>query len=152
MVYGDSVPLGAIPDLAATFRSVTNDAEVGIQSWTLLPELTADARVGTLDGAVVLVHTGDNGVINGDQLRAALDALDHAARVVLAVPYVPRPWEDANRSIIESVAGHYPNVVLLPWATAVLSHPDLVWSDGIHLTPTGEAAYADEVAAAAVAS
>ena len=63
-VYGDSVALGAIPDLAARFASVTNEATEGVQSWTLLPELTADADAGSLDNAVVLLHTGDNGVVN----------------------------------------------------------------------------------------
>jgi len=149
-VYGDSVPLGAIPRLAATFRTLTNDAAVGAQSWTLLPELAKDASEGLLDGEVVLVHTGDNGVISRTQLAAALSALSHAARVVLAVPYVPRPWQDGNRAVVQSIAGEYRNVTLMDWADVTRSHPDLVWADGIHLTPTGERVYASMVAAAAV--
>jgi peptidoglycan/LPS O-acetylase OafA/YrhL len=149
-VYGDSVALGAIPRLAATFRSVTNDAAVGIQSWTLLPELTADADAGRLDGRIVLIHTGDNGVISRSQLSSALDALSTAARVVLAVPYVPRTWQDSNHGLVASVAGDYRNVVLMDWAGAVQAHPGDVGSDGIHLTATGERAYAAMVAEAAV--
>ncbi len=149
-VYGDSVPLGAIPRLASTFRTLTNDAAVGVQSWTLLPELAADASAGRLDGRVVLVHTGDNGVINRAQLTSALTALSHAARVVLAVPYVPRPWQEGNSQTIASFAGQFHNVVLMDWASVVRSHPEFVWTDGIHLTPTGERAYAAMVARAAV--
>jgi peptidoglycan/LPS O-acetylase OafA/YrhL len=148
-VYGDSVALGAIPRLAATFRSVTNDAEVGIQSWTLLPELSADADAGRLDGRIVLIHTGDNGVISRSQLRSALDALSAAARVVLTVPYVPRPWQDSNQRLVGSFAGDYRNVELMDWAGAVQAHPGNVGSDGIHLTATGERAYAAMVADAA---
>jgi peptidoglycan/LPS O-acetylase OafA/YrhL len=150
VVYGDSVPLGAIPDLAATFRTVTNNAAVGAQAWTLLPELTADAKSTRLDGDVVLIHTGDNGVISRTQLASALGALSRAARVVLAVPYVPRSWQDDNRATVDSLAGHYRNLVLMDWDSAVHEHAGFLWSDGVHLTSTGEHAYATLVAAASV--
>jgi peptidoglycan/LPS O-acetylase OafA/YrhL len=150
-VYGDSVPLGAIPDLAATFRSVTNDATIGVQAYTLLPELTADASSGILDSDIVLIHTGDNGVISRSELAAALHALSGAIRVILAVPYVPREWEADNLSTVASVVGSYPNVRLLPWDAVARHHPEYLWSDSIHLTPTGERAYAQLVASAATA-
>ena len=150
-VYGDSVPLGAIPDLAAEFRSVTNDAVVGVQAYTLLPELTADASSGILDSDIVLIHTGDNGIISRSELDAALHALSGATRVILAVPYVPREWEADNLSTVASVVGSYPNVRLLPWDTVARSHPEYLWSDSVHLTPTGEHAYAKLVASTAIA-
>ncbi len=152
VVYGDSVPLGAIPDLAAKFRTVTNDAAVGAQAWTLLPQLVSDAGSGRLNGAVVLIHTGDNGLINRQQLGSALSALTHSARVVLAMPFVPRPWQDDNRKTVESVAAHFPQTALLDWVGAARGHPEYVGSDGIHLTSSGEHAYARLVAAAAVGS
>lgn len=150
-VYGDSVALGAIPDLASTFRSVTNNATEGIQAWTLLPELTADAHAGRLDGYVVLIHTGDNGVISRSQLASTLGALSKAVRVIVALPYVPREWQSDNHAIIESMAGAYPNVRLMDWETVARAHPEDTWSDGIHLTPSGEQVYAEMVAAAASA-
>lgn len=149
-VYGDSVPLGAIPDLAATFGSVANHAAVGAQSWALLPQLTADAQAGRLDGDVVLLHTGDNGVIDRAQLDSAISALSGAARVVLAVPYVPREWQAANRSSTLSVATRHRNVTLMAWDQAARSHPGYLGPDGIHLTPSGEHAYASLVAAVSI--
>ena len=149
-VYGDSVALGAVSDLVAKFRSVSNYATEGVQSWTLLPELTAAAKSGRFDGDVVLLHTGDNGVVERSQLDAALSALSGAARVIVAIPYVPRDWQGDNHATIESVAGRYPNVTLMDWDSVAQSHPGYLWSDSIHLTPTGEHAYTALVADAAV--
>jgi hypothetical protein len=71
--------------------------------------------------------------------------------VILAVPYVPRGWEADNLSTVASVVGSYPNVRLLPWDAVARHHPEYLWSDSIHLTPTGERAYAQLVASAATA-
>jgi lysophospholipase L1-like esterase len=96
------------------------------------------------------VHTGDNGIIERGQLETALHALADATRVIVAVPYVPREWQADNRATIEAVAARYPNVTLMPWDVTAKEHPEYLWNDGIHLTPTGEQVYADMVTAAAV--
>jgi peptidoglycan/LPS O-acetylase OafA/YrhL len=150
VVYGDSVALGAVSDLATRFRSVTNHAVEGIQAWSLLPEVKADASAGRLDGDIVLIHTGDNGIISKDELTSALQALHGAARVILVEPYVPREWQSDNLQIIQSMAGGFSKVILMPWGATAQAHSEYLWDDGIHLTPTGERAYTDMVATAAV--
>jgi len=150
VVYGDSVPLGAVPELTGEFASVTNHATEGEQSWDLLPELTADANAGLLDGKVVLLHTGDNGLISESQLRTALAALHDARRVIVATPHTPRQWEEPAVAVLRAVVPDYPNARLMDWNTAVSDQSGWLWSDGIHLTPSGGRAYAHLVAQAAV--
>ena len=150
VVYGDSVPLGAIGDLVQRFRSVSNHAVEGVQSWTLLPELEQAGRAGLLNGDIVVLHTGDNGIVSRSQLDDTLAALSKAMRVIVAIPYVPRPWQADNAATIQSVAGHYPNVRLMNWSGAARAQPDYLWSDGVHLTPTGESAYTALVTATAI--
>ena len=150
VVYGDSVPLGAVPELTGEFASVTNHATEGEQSWDLLPELTADAQAGRLDGAVVLLHTGDNGLISESQLRTAMAALHGARRVVVATPHTPRQWEQPAVAVLRKVVPDYPNARLMDWNAAVADQSSWLWSDGIHLTPSGGQAYAHLVARAAV--
>jgi peptidoglycan/LPS O-acetylase OafA/YrhL len=146
VVYGDSVALGAIPDLAAMFHSVTNNATEGIQAYSLLPQITATAAAGRLDSDIVLIHTGDNGIIERSQLETALRALHNTRRVIVAVPYVPRDWQSDNVATVEAVASRFSNVQLMPWETIARAHPEYLWTDHIHLTPTGEHAYANLVA------
>lgn len=144
------MPLGAVPELTGEFASVTNHATEGEQSWDLLPELTADAQAGRLDGAVVLLHTGDNGLISESQLRTALAALHGARRVVVATPHTPRQWEQPAVAVLRKVVPDYPNARLMDWNAAVADQSSWLWSDGIHLTPSGGQAYAHLVARAAV--
>ncbi len=148
-VYGDSVVVGAMPALKTEFASVADHAQLGEQAWTLLPRLIAAAKSGKLDGDVVLLHTGDNGVIPEDELRTALGDLSHALRVVLVSPRVPREWMQHNRDLLASVAPDFPNVVLMDWEVDASSHPNYFYDDGIHLASAGMAAYAHLVAAAA---
>ena len=149
-VYGDSVPLGAMPELTGEFASVTNHATEGVQSWDLLPALIRDGQSGTLNGQVVLLHTGDNGLISASQLRQTLDALKGARMVIVATPHTPRQWEDPNVAMLDQVVPGYSNAVLMHWNTAVADHSDWLWSDGIHLTPAGGKAYARLVAQVAL--
>ena len=72
--------------MAQDFGAVINHATVGEQAWDLLPALTSAARVGQVPGDVVLLHTGDNGVVSPDQLQDALAALAGKRTVVLVVP------------------------------------------------------------------
>jgi uncharacterized protein with von Willebrand factor type A (vWA) domain len=150
VVYGDSVPLGAVPELTGEFASVTNHAVEGEQSWDVLPELTADARAGLLNGTVVLLHTGDNGTISPDQLRTALAALQGARRVIVATPHTPRQWEQSAVAVLRTVVPDYPNARLMDWNATVADQSSWLWSDGIHLTPAGGLAYAHLVAQTAV--
>ncbi|HET7173626.1 MAG TPA: acyltransferase family protein [Nocardioidaceae bacterium] len=150
-VYGDSVALGAVPALTSRFGAVVDHAQIGEQAWQLLPSLTAAARAGRLDGQVVLLHTGDNGVIPEDELRSALGALGGARRVIVVQPLVPREWEQHNRALLAAVVPAYRNARILDWYADASGHPSYFYSDGIHLAPLGQQVYAGLVAQAALA-
>jgi hypothetical protein len=143
------VPLGAIAQLTGIFGSVTNHAVEGIQAWNLLPQLIRDGNAGRLKNAVVLLHTGDNGLIDAGQLDQALRAASGARLVILATPHVPRTWQAPNLRVVERAAHEFANTVLLDWNHDMAHHFDWVYSDGIHLTPPGRVAYSRLVARAA---
>ncbi|MEP7159862.1 MAG: acyltransferase family protein [Dermatophilaceae bacterium] len=142
VVYGDSVALGAQPALERFVGTVSNHAREGAQSWELLPALAADARGGGVHGDVVVIHTGDNGLVPVEGLRDALDALAGVPCVVLVTPKVPRSWEARAVESIRSVVPDYVNVQLADWHEAAQGHADWFDGDGIHLSPAGGEAYA----------
>lgn len=143
-VYGDSVALGAQPALTRWLGSVTNHAREGEHSWTMLGEVVQDAKAGRIHSDVVVIHTGDNGLVPQDQLRAALDALDATPQVreiVLVTPKVPRSWEARARDSILAVAPDYPRVQVADWHDVARGRAQWFAADGIHLAPAGQEAY-----------
>jgi peptidoglycan/LPS O-acetylase OafA/YrhL len=144
-VYGDSVALGAQPALTRWVGSVINQAREGQHSWTTLAQVGQDARAGRIDSDVVLIHTGDNGLVPQEQLRAALDALGGVPavrQVVLVTPKVPRSWEARAVESIAGVAPDYATVQVADWHSHAKGHPEWFAADGIHLGPAGGEAYA----------
>lgn len=142
VVYGDSVALGAQPALERFSGTVSNHAQKGAHSWELLPALAADARGGRVQGDVVVIHTGGNGLVPVEGLRDALDALSEMPCVVLVTPKVPRSWEARAVESIRSVVPDYVNVQLADWHEAAQGRAEWFDGDGIHLSPAGEDAYA----------
>lgn len=143
VVYGDSVPLGAIPQLSNSFATVTNHAAEGAQASTVLPGMIRAGHAGELTDTIVLLHTGDNGVINTTQLRQALAAASKAQIVIVATPHVPKSWQDPNVAAIKKNVPKFSNTVLLDWDHDINRRDNQRWlnSDSVHLTPAGRLAY-----------
>ena len=55
-------------------------------------------------------------------------------------------WDDSNNAILAAVDRQFTNVVLVNWQKKASRHPGWLYSDGIHLTPSGRTAYARLVA------
>lgn len=113
-MYGDSVALGAQPALVRYAGSVDNRAQEAWHSWCCCPPCRGGPG-GRVKADVVILHTGDNGLIPEDQLRAALDALKDIRCVILVTPKVPRSWEARAVATLRQVAPSYPNAVLADW-------------------------------------
>jgi hypothetical protein len=139
--FGDSVLLGAAPAIRPVLPGVTVQAVEGQQPYRTLDvvERTAGARSSH---AVVILHTGNNGLIPPKQLATVLGQLHGAPRVVLLTDRVPRDWQDRNNKTLRDVAKRFGNVVLLDWRGESEHHSGWFHDDGLHLTARGAAAYA----------
>jgi len=137
---GDSVMVGAVPALAEVLPGLYVDAEVGRQFWSAAGIVNALREEGAL-GEVVVVHLGSNGPFTSEQFENLMTALD-GVHVVFVNVTVPRRWEgDVNEALADQVAGRV-GASLADWYAVSHEEPDFFASDGVHLTPTGMAAYA----------
>ncbi|MCE7010892.1 acyltransferase [Kibdelosporangium philippinense] len=148
--YGDSVLEGAIPGMQKAFKQADVSTTEGIQASKVLEKITADQESGKLQ-PIVLIHTGDNGVIKESQLTGVLDKLRDRQRVLLATVYVARPWQDDNLKLLRSMPDRYSNLRIVDWNAFASEHKDLLYNDGIHMKPQGATAYANLIAQAATA-
>lgn len=143
---GDSVMLGAAPELQRTLGTVDVDAAVGRQVSQALAILQARRAANQL-GDVVVFHLGNNGGFSTQQFNTLMGLLSGVQRIVIVTDKVPRPWESVNNAVLTTGVKLYPNVVLVDWYAASAAHPEYFYKDGIHLRPEGAQAYASLIAA-----
>jgi len=147
LAIGDSVMLGAVTQLRQAVHGIEVNAAIGRSFGVGVQILQQRQKQGLLPGAVV-IGLGDNGWITSDEVDQVMHVL-HAATVVVFVNLKePRSWEAHDNAILADAAKRYSNVVVVDWHDASDHHAEYFWDDGIHLRPTGAAAYARLVAAA----
>jgi len=145
VAYGDSVMLGASAALAQALPGIRVNAVVGRQPTALMGGLRQLRTTGQL-APVVVVHSGDNGVFAAQTFDTALNELTDRARVVVVNIRVPRRWQDPVNTLLAEAVHSHPNAVLADWHATSSNHPEYFVSDGVHLTVTGEDAFARLIA------
>jgi hypothetical protein len=138
--------LGAAPALSAAIPRLNVHAVEGRQARAVFADIAAQKAAGAL-GRIVVIHTGDNGIVAPADLRAALASLASCIRVLVITDRVPRDWEAPNNATLRGVTGEFRNAVLVDWHAASEGHRDWFFRDGLHLTAAGAQAYAALVAA-----
>ena len=137
---GDSVMVGAAPELARAIPGAEVNAEIGRQASAALDMLRQRSAAGGLGDAVV-IHVGNNGTFTSGQFDGMMQVLADRRVVIFVTVKVPRPWEGANNGVISSGVGRYRNAALVDWYGASAGRPELFYSDEIHLKPEGVRLY-----------
>ena len=147
--FGDSVMLDARYTLAAAFGGGTIDAVVGRQPGPILDDITRDAKALMLN-PVVIIHAGNNGLIDPNQLKSLLQLLSsrksYEVRCVLVLndhldPY-DHSWQTPNNTMLAHVVNRYSKAVFVDWDKVARQHPNWLYSDDLHLKPQGAVGYA----------
>jgi len=139
LAIGDSVMLGAAPQLSS--RGFRVDATESRQSYSG-PALLR-AKGARLPGAVV-VHLGTNGSFPLDVCRRIVRSAGPDRQVFLVTVHVPRSWQDANNAVIAKCDRSFApgRVTVIDWNAAASRNRSWLYSDGIHLTPSGARGFA----------
>jgi hypothetical protein len=147
LVIGDSVTLGAAEELVDSGFWV--DAAASRQFADVLPMVDQLVDGDVIADEPVVVHLGNNGLIESADLDRLLDALDGFSNVVLLTVHIDRDWTEPNNALIEA-ADDRPNVIVIDWDQLAADCPgECFASDGIHLTDVGAQFYVDAIAAVA---
>jgi lysophospholipase L1-like esterase len=148
LAIGDSVLLASAQALEQRLHGdVTVDAVVGRQVWSGISRLAEYRAAGDLTGLeAVIIDLGTNGPMTPQDV-AQLRALTAGVPLLVLVNVrVPLPWQgESNASL--ATAKDLPRVVIVDWYQASAA-AGLLWPDGIHPDPKGQAIYANLVAAA----
>jgi peptidoglycan/LPS O-acetylase OafA/YrhL len=144
VALGDSVMLGAAPQLLATFGPGTVvDAQVSRTLWPVIGLLASMKAEGRL-GSPVVLHFGDNGGVDPNLIAQAMASLTDVPRVLWINVKVPRSWEARVNETLAAEIPKYPNARLLDWK-GIATDPSFFYEDGIHLRPAGAAFFAQAI-------
>lgn len=144
--YGDSVMLGAKYALQHRLHAKVN-AQESRQCGTVVSLVRKAYKRGAIKGPVV-IHTGTNGTFTGCGLATVVKKVQRRHAVVLVNVELPSrySWTGTNNRELASIAREWRHVVLLDWHSLASAHRGWLYSDGIHLTPSGRTGYARAVA------
>lgn len=140
ITVGDSVQLGAKWVLLKRGVDIV-DAKVSRQAATG-PSLLR--KRGEKLPRNVVIHLGTNGSYALEDCKEMVRIAGPQRRVFMLTIAVPRRWEKANNETIRRCARAFPvgRVQVIDWKGATKAHPSWLYSDGIHLPPTGAKGYA----------
>jgi len=148
-VIGDSVLLGAQSAIAAREAGwhLTVYAQEGLSTLGAASVITAQkAAIGDL----VVVALGNNDAGNpttfGHRIDGVLQAIGPVRRVVWVNLRQFASWTPAMNQQLTAATGRWPNLVIADWSARATPNPGLVYHDGLHLTPAGQAAMAQLIA------
>ena len=135
---GDSVMLGAIRVLYETFPNGDFDAQQNRSHYPVMRIVSERAADGTL-GNPVIIGIGTNNVLPIEDLRTIIRSCGDREIFWLTTT---NDWQFKNNDTIHSLGDEFENVTIVDWEAASRDHGEYFFSDGIHLTTEGRAAYA----------
>jgi peptidoglycan/LPS O-acetylase OafA/YrhL len=146
LAIGDSVMLGASRTLRpALGRRAVVDAAVSRQFTTGAEMVLAKLR--TVRPKTVVIHLGNNGYVQFEDLADLMDRLERVPRVVLVNVRVPLQWEKSVNDALDYADDHWDNAVLVDWSAITDRQPHIL-VDGAHMSHAGAKVYARAIAKA----
>lgn len=148
-VIGDSVIVGARAAVAQRLPGwqVNVYAEEGF-STLAAPAVINASRA--LIGEVVVVGLGNNDAGNpatfGQRIDAVMRSLPGVRRVIWVNLRRFRDFVPALDAELVMAPARWPNLEIADWDARATPDPSLVYGDGLHLTPAGQAAMAELIA------
>ena len=136
---GDSVILGIRTALSEVRPLLVVNARVGRAAPELLQEMSQDLEKAA--GSTVVMDLGNNDLLTEETVRAIFELVTESPKVIVVNTAVPRPYRDANNTLVAELATQYSNVRVVDWNAISDGHPEYFAPDGVHLVPTGVSAY-----------
>jgi peptidoglycan/LPS O-acetylase OafA/YrhL len=142
---GDSVMLGAAPQMASLLPNIDFDSAVSRQVSVAITLLRQRAASNAL-GDYVVIAMGNNGTFTAGQFDEIMSIIGPNRKAIFVTVKVARSWESGNNQVIREGAARYPNAAVADWRALSQTRDDFFWSDLIHLRPEGAYAYATLIA------
>ncbi len=154
---GDSVMLGALTDVGndgveeaflqdiSTISDQVTVSAAKNRQWYELRGIIRDLDRRNEIGEIVVIHLGNNGVIDESIINESLELLQDARKVLLINVRVPRRWENKVNNLLSEAVARFENTELLDWYSLSNNKPEYFSRDGVHTIPIGARYYVDAI-------
>lgn len=137
--YGDSVMLGAAPSLKATFPNCSVSAVVSRRASTVAK--SASATFGSIGKGTIVIALGTNGGVSESDATKIVESMSESKSIYFVTVKGVSSASSTNKNL-RAVASKYSNVSIIDWNSYASGSSGWVYSDGYHLRPAGQKAYA----------
>ena len=138
---GDSVMLGALPNLKAKFKNGYFNAEIS-RTCYVANDILKNLIKKNLLGDVIVFSFGANGDCSNATKDAILKTIGNRKLFWLTVTNDKKVHFNDK---IKTYAAKYSNLYVIDWETISKGHKNYFYSDGIHLPEPGRIAYTDTI-------
>lgn len=137
--YGDSVMLGAGPSLKATYPNSSVDAVVSRNASTVAK--SASSIFGSVGNGTIVIALGTNGGVSESNATKIVEGIPNSKRIYFVTVKGVSSAGSTNNNL-RAVASKYGHVSVIDWNSYASGSSGWVYSDGYHLRPEGQRAYA----------
>lgn len=138
---GDSVMLGAVPDLYEQFPNGYFDAKISRTAWVASGIIKDLSRRGIL-GSPIIINLGANGDCPDSCKREIMNLIGNREVFWLTVT---NDKDVHVNSKLKEMESRYSNLHIIDWSNISRGHSDYFVADGIHLTNEGRKAYTNAI-------
>jgi len=140
---GDSVLLGSQEEVLEEFGEHAAVDAIVSRQFKHADDVARELRSSGTLGDVVVVHLGTNGPFNSTTFDEVMEELSDRDQVYVLTIRVPRRWESQVNEAIAAGLERWPEVKSIDYFTFGKQHPDYYVEDAVHMTVTGQKAYAE---------
>lgn len=134
---GDSVMLGALPNLYKQFSNGYFDAKISRTAW-VVEKMLNNLKENDMLGNPIIIHLGTNGDCSESCKLDILNASEN--REIFWVNVTNDNNVFVNEKLNDFATKHE-NVHIIDWENISYGHRNYFYADGIHLTEDGKKAY-----------
>ena len=139
---GDSVMLGAVPNLNKQFPNGYFDAKISRTDY-VVNDILVDLKNKKMLGNPIVLNFGANGDCRNNKCKEQLMKTAGDRDVFWLTVTNDKDVHFNNR--IREFAKNYPNLHIVDWESISKGHSEYFYKDGIHLTEPGRKAYVKAV-------
>ena len=139
---GDSVMLGAVPNLNKQFPNGYFDAKISRTDY-VVNDILVDLKNKKMLGNPIVLNFGANGDCRNNKCKEQLMKTAGDRDVFWLTVTNDKDVHFNNR--IKEFAKNYPNLHIVDWESISKGHGEYFYKDGIHLTEPGRKAYVKAV-------